>query len=192
MCHILIKKWILKQTLIFFWAYLPVTEDSSVSWSPGASVWLVKGRANFGGIDLEPATVKESNHITYVTQQMLEYQAFLCSPNKCMVLCIFLHSLTGISNRWTPRCSHTTWSKFFTQSKHQINHLNALAMHIYIIKVNLGTMSQTKHFILMHWVVNSNFHPTRFSQNLIKLHHSLMKSMISPTCPEQWVFQTTS
>lgn len=62
---------------------------------------------------------------------------------------------------------HTTWSKFFTQSKHQINHLNALAVHIYIIKVNLGTMSQTKHLILMHWVVNSNFHPTRFSQNLI-------------------------
>lgn len=28
-------------------------------------------------------------------------------------------------------------------------------------------MSQTMHLILMHWVVNSNFHPTRFTQNLI-------------------------
>lgn len=52
--------------MIFFGFYLSVIEDLSVSWFLGVSVWLVKGRVNFGGIDLELVIVKESNYIIYV------------------------------------------------------------------------------------------------------------------------------
>lgn len=184
MWHILIKLWILKQTLIFFWAYLPVTEDSSVSRSPGASVWLVKGRANFGGIDLEPATVKwkQSYSITSVTQQMIEYQGFLCPPNKCMVLCTFT-SCTVLQVSLTGKHPgvHTTWSKFLTQSKHHINHFECTC-NARIIKVKAQWVKQCTWFWCTGlWI--SIFIP----QDLHKtwLHHSLMKSMISPTCPVQ-------
>lgn len=49
---------------IFFNADIPVTVDSSVSGSPGDSVWFVKGTANLGGIDRELAAATKLFSIT--------------------------------------------------------------------------------------------------------------------------------